>query len=257
MSSLPRSMLEALLEVRLDGSQLDQVLDRLVGIARGALDGADEVSITLVRGEKPWTAAYTGQLALEADELQYERGYGPCVDASLTGAVLRVGDMREEVRWPDYATHVVPLGVLSSLSVQLPMQAEILAALNCYARTPHAFGNEQQVEVAAELARFVAVAVGNAVSHHEHAQLADQMAAALASRAVIEQAKGIIMRDTHCTAEEAFAVLCDASQRSNRKLRDIAASIVRGVVGPGRHAVPRSNPRAGGVTPSTPPRGPD
>ncbi len=46
------------------------------------------------------------------------------------------------------------------------------------------------------------------------------------SRAQIEQAKGIIIRDHRCTAEEAFAILVDMSSRSNRKLRDIAASII-------------------------------
>jgi hypothetical protein len=122
---LPASTLTALLSLRLGEGELQQVLDRLVGIAKDALDGADEVSITLVRDDKPWTAAYTGRLALDADEMQYERGYGPCIDAGISGTVLHVPDMREESRWPDYAAVVVPRGVLSSLSVPLPLQTEL------------------------------------------------------------------------------------------------------------------------------------
>ena len=37
---------------------------------------------------------------------------------------------------------------------------------------------------------------------------------------------------THCDAQEAFALLATASQRSNRELHDIAQSIVDGVTGP-------------------------
>jgi len=222
------STLSALLGIRLAGTSLSGVLDQLVRIARDALDSADEVSITLVRGEKPWTAAYTGQLALDADEMQYERGYGPCVDAGVTGTLLHVLDMRHETRWPDYAAAVVPRGVLSSLSVPLPVQTEVVGALNCYSRTPKAFTDEH-VEVAVELAAHVAGAVANAVSHDQQATLAEQMRNAMATRAVIEQAKGILMRDNHCTADEAFAMLSTASQRSNRKLRDIADAMVRDV----------------------------
>ena len=43
--------------------------------------------------------------------------------------------------------------------------------------------------------------------------------------AVIEQAKGVIMSTTHCSADAAFAVLVAASQRENVKLFVIAQRI--------------------------------
>ena len=129
-----------------------------------ALAGADAVSTTLVRDDKGWTAAYQGRLALDADELQYERGYGPCMDAGRTGTVMLVDDMREETRWPDYTAQVAARGVLSSLSVPLPIQTDVIGALNCYSRTPSAFSAEA-IEIAEELAGHVAVAVGNAVAY--------------------------------------------------------------------------------------------
>jgi AmiR/NasT family two-component response regulator len=56
----------------------------------------------------------------------------------------------------------------------------------------------------------------------------------MASRAVIEQAKGNIMGRRHCTADEAFTILTQVSQRTNRKLREVAADLVAGVQrGPG------------------------
>ena len=60
MPRLPASTTTALLGIRLDRRPLDEVLRQLVDLAKEALDGADEVSTTLVRNDRAWTAAYTG-----------------------------------------------------------------------------------------------------------------------------------------------------------------------------------------------------
>jgi AmiR/NasT family two-component response regulator len=63
------------------------------------------------------------------------------------------------------------------------------------------------------------------------------MYAAMESRAVIEQAKGIIMGERRCTADDAFALLTKVSQDSNRKVRDVAAALVaRATRASARHA---------------------
>src|ERR671920_1665726 len=107
------------------------------------------------------TAAYDGQLAMDADELQYQRGYGPCLDAGRSGELFLVTDMRAEERWPDYAAHATQLGVGSSLSIPLPFQGATIGALNNYATTEAAF-TEQDVSLGQEVAGFVAIAVANA-----------------------------------------------------------------------------------------------
>ena len=230
MPGLPASALEALLGVRLGDAPLSELLQRFTDIAKDNVPGADEVSITLVRGDKPFTAAYTGQLALDADEMQYERGYGPCIDAGLSGVVLTIDDMGRETRWPDYVANVRPRGVLSSLSVPLPVQTDVLGALNCYSRTPSAFGDKSH-ELALQLAGHVGVAVANAVTYTATAELAENLQVAMASRAVIEQAKGIIMAQNRCDADEAFEILRRASMGRNVKLREVAAGIVAGIAG--------------------------
>jgi len=49
---------------------------------------------------------------------------------------------------------------------------------------------------------------------------------ALETRPVIDQAKGVLIARHGCTPDEAFDMLCTASQRNNRKVREIAAGIV-------------------------------
>ena len=65
-------------------------------------------------------------------------------------------------------------------------------------------------------------------------RLAEQMRQAMETRAVIEQAKGMLIAAHGCTPDEAFKILSESSQRTNRKLRDIATSMVEGAARP-RH----------------------
>jgi AmiR/NasT family two-component response regulator len=109
--------------------------------------------------------------------------------------------------------------------VPLPIQTDVIGALNCYSRTPSAFPAEA-IETAKELAAHLAVAVGNAVAYTDAATLVEQMRNALSSRAVIDQAMGVIMAQNRCGPEAAFAILTRTSQNRNVKLRDIAHNIV-------------------------------
>ena len=62
--------------------------------------------------------------------------------------------------------------------------------------------------------------------------MAEQLEAAVQSRAVIDQAKGIIRAQDQCTGDAAFQLLVRASQNRNVKLRLLAEQLVSGVVRP-------------------------
>ena len=219
-------MLRDLNRVVLVGRTLSEILTEIVTIAAKGIPGAESTSITMLRGEDAFTAAHFGDMALAADELQYDRGYGPCMDAGRGNVVLRVDDMAEETRWPDYSRKVLDVGVRSSLSVPLPFQGSSIGALNNYSSQVAAFATAEALRACLEVSEAVAVAVVNA---DEHARVVDQahnMRLAMESRAVIEQAKGVLMAQRGVDAQQAFDILRDASQRYNRQLRELAAGIV-------------------------------
>jgi GAF domain-containing protein len=205
---------------------LEEVLGEITDVARRNIPGTEASSITLIRGDRGFTAAHSGEMALAADELQYAKGYGPCLDAGRGNVILRVDDMRTETRWPDYAAKVQAEGVRSSLSVPLPYQGTSIGALNNYATEPAAFATPESLAAALEVAEAIAVVVVNADAHAQLGEQARNMRLAMDSRAVIEQAKGVLMAQRHLDADQAFDVLREASQRYNRKLRDIAQGIV-------------------------------
>jgi GAF domain-containing protein len=217
---------EDMARVVLVDRDLNDVLSEITSIARQAMPGPEAASITLIRGEKAFTAAYDGQMALDADELQYERGYGPCMDAGLAGQVLRVDDMAIEERWPDYTRHAAAHGIGSSLSVPLPFQSVTIGALNTYAGRSHAFTEDDQA-MAEEVASWVALAIGNADAAARTSDELAHLRIAMTSRAVIEQAKGILIERYKITEDRAFAVLTRASQQTNTKLREVADELVR------------------------------
>jgi GAF domain-containing protein len=206
-------------------TSLEEVLDRVVALARRAIPAASDVSVTMLLDEKAATTACTGPTALELDEGQYEAGYGPCLDAIRGGETITIADMAAETRWPEYTPKAVARGVRSSVSIALPVQQQLLGGLNLYAPSPEAF-DEASTALGRMFADYAAVAIANAHLYTEATTLAADMRKAMESRAVIEQAKGIIMAGRHCSAEEAFTQLSQVSQRSNRKLRDVAAALV-------------------------------
>lgn len=162
----------------------------------------------------------TGELAKQMDESQYERGYGPGLQAAATGTTVHLDDAATETRWADYTKVARRRGVLSSVSVFVPV-ADAGAALNVYSTRANAF-DQAGTALAERFAAYVSATLSNLSLLIESRELADHLRHALASREVIDEAKGILMRQRRCGPDEAFAVLVGASQRSNRKLRDVA-----------------------------------
>ena len=216
--------------IKLGETDLRGVLTRVAELAQGTLPGADQVSITLVRDGRPYTAAYTGEIALQLDERQYEGDAGPCLQAATDKVTVSVADTANDVRWDGWAGQAAAAGVGSLLSVGLPIVEGVAGAVNIYGRPPRAF-DDDTIRLAQRFAGYATVALANAHLHDSTANLVQHMQAAMESRAVIEQAKGIIMGDRRCGADEAFAVLTRISQDSNRKLRDVAAALVAQVTG--------------------------
>ncbi|MFC4071125.1 GAF and ANTAR domain-containing protein [Actinoplanes subglobosus] len=211
--------------IDLGGLGLDDVLARVAELARQAVPGAFEVSVTLIRDTGPRTVAGTGEPAAVLDRWQYRNGRGPCLDAAAAGTTICVDDVAGEHRWPGWSAHAGSVGVCSALSVGLPIRDEVTGALNIYAASCRAFDGDA-VLLAETFAGYASVALSNADLFHSTASLARHMQAAMESRAVIEQAKGVVMSQRRCGPEEAFAILSRASQEGNRKLRDVAASVV-------------------------------
>jgi GAF domain-containing protein len=235
-STLAREAREQLGRLSLRDQSVEALLQRVVDLSKSILPGDPEASIFVSVKNRPTTVVSTGDLALKLDETQYAEGHGPCLHAASSGEVTEITDTRTEQRWPDYARQAAEHGNLSSLSIPLGIDEDMVGALNIYARRPEAFDPASR-SAATEFGPFAAVALGNIHAYSSARELAGNLQTALESRAVIDQAKGILMERHKLTAEQAFEVLAQASMRGNIKLRDVADQLVHTGVLPvsGRH----------------------
>ena len=216
----------ALSRLRLEDLSFGQVLQQVADLAVASVPGADVVSVTVVEGDQASTAATTGDLALRLDQRQYELGSGPCLDAVRHGQVVRLPDLAVEARYPDLLPSAREAGVRAITSVPLTAPPRTAAGLNVYTvRAPDADGR-----VAAAVQEFTdraGAAVANAALVASVTRVADELRRAMTTRAVIEQAKGLLVARLGCSPERAFELLAEQSQHTNRKLRDVAVELVR------------------------------
>ena len=189
--------------------------------------GFDGATVTARHGQEVATVAATDQRMIALDDAQYESGAGPCLAVLDRPDSIRLEDAAEpDDRWEHFARTAAHLGVHSTLSVHMPVDSDGLAAsLNLYSKQQLEL-NDAQVRAAMPFAEQLAAAMLSVEANRATAQLARDMAEAMRSRAVIEQAKGIIMADDQIDADAAFQRLVQISQHSNVKLRDVAHRIV-------------------------------
>ena len=217
---------------RLQGEHgdLEATLQAITAGATTVIPHAEGCSISFVRGRaRVEPRASTGELARALDVLQEELGQGPCLDAVWEHEVVRVDDLSRDERWPDFARRATERGVGSMACFRLFVEGDRLGALNMYARPRDAFDEESE-----DVGRLFAAHAAIAVAGAEHEA---NLRAALTSRDVIGQAKGILMERHKLTALQAFGVLAQVSQELNRKLIDVAREVCE------TGAVPGGRPR--------------
>jgi GAF domain-containing protein len=217
-----RKLAQALTEVArtLEGKRsVQETLQAIVLSSVATVPGAEHAGISLIRRRRMIeTVAHSDEFVGRADLLQYEIGEGPCLDAAWNEDIYRVDDLSMEDRWPRFCPRAAELGVRSILAFRLFVTGDNMGALNLYSGHPAAF-DEQSEHVGRLFAAQAAVALAGS-------QREQRLGKAIQTRDLIGQAKGILMERHSISAERAFLMLIDTSQRANIKLRDVAEYVV-------------------------------
>jgi hypothetical protein len=200
----------------------DSALEKtLLSITSGAvelIEGVDFADMLIVHEGESRSVAPTFPLAAELDAVQLQHQQGPCLDAAVSETVVITTDMREEQRWPAFASAAVAAGVHGILSYRLIPQHKATGALSLFSRKPHSFDADGKT-MGALLATMATVAMMTSFKQ-------EQFETALASRDLISQAKGILMNHYKVDADRAFEMLKHLSQHDNIPLRTIAQRII-------------------------------
>jgi GAF domain-containing protein len=229
MLRITRQLAERIAELAqllLDDEGTDVPLQQLTELALELIPGSTAAGVVAAT-DSTWV--FTGSPAgiAEVHRQQMQSTGGPLVEAIRYGEARRVDDAERELRWPDACRAMAGLGLRSCLILPLRTDLRPGGALALYGRAPEAFAGAGH-DIALLFAAQGGVAVRNASAYRNCRQLVTNLHAALESRAVIEQAKGILVAEHGCDPEVAFKELSRMSQRTNRKVRDISTDLVAG-----------------------------
>lgn len=204
-------------------------METAVRLATTNVRHCDAAGSCVVRsGGRLETTAYTDEIAISGDLLQYTLGEGPCLDAMWEEGVVHSSDLASDPRWPAWAPRMARgHDVRSMLCLRLFTRADTLGALNLYSHTRDAFGEDDWDD-------------GVALAAHVSGALAafwpeDEVLAALDSRALVGRATGVLMGRYDVDASGAFAMLARVSAEDGVTIRDLAQELFDTGRLPSRH----------------------
>ena len=160
------------------------------------------------------------------EELEAELLEGPCTSSMATREQVLEPDLAEAVeRYPRFVPRALEAGIRSIHALPLTARAELVGSLDVVATEPRALAAQELRD--AQLLADVAVAyLANRRTLDRETALARQLQAALDSRIVIEQAKGVISERAGVPIDAAFTRLRDHARRTRSKIHDVARAVV-------------------------------
>ncbi len=159
---------------------------------------------------------------------QIQQGSGPCLLAYLTGQPVIVEDLRTDTeRWPAFAARAVEAGYLSVQALPLRLRAERVGALNLLRTMPGQLSTTD-IEIGQALADVATIGIVHQRIALRSDLLNQQLQTALNTRAVIEQAKGVLSERGKVDVDSAFTALRAYARNTNTLLADVARAVVDG-----------------------------
>lgn len=165
---------------------------------------------------------------IEIFELQHDEG--PCLDAFRDGTSVH-SELSNDAdgRWPTFASRAREVGFESVSALPMRLRDNVIGALNLFSIDPALLNSEDQM-VAQALADIATIGILQERALNDTQIVKTQLATALESRIVIEQAKGVIAEHNQVSVDTAFAQLRRYARSHNRGLSQIAHDVADGTI---------------------------
>ena len=216
-----------LADTLVDDYDVIDLLDRLVGYSVELL-AADAAGILLADSEcNLRVVASSNEDAKVMELLQLQTDQGPCVDCCRTGAPVCVPDLADAARrWPAFVAAVADRGAYRSVNaLPLRLRGQAIGAMNLFHRQPGALP-DADLAVGQALADVATIGILSERAIRRSEVLTEQLQAALNSRVIIEQAKGVLAQHGHLTMAAAFDRLRRYARNHNARLSEVARKVV-------------------------------
>jgi len=203
---------------------LQMLADRCVELL-----GADAAGLMLTdqRGDLQVVAA-TAERARDVAQLQLDLQEGPCPDCFATGLPQANIDLAAaSSRWPGFCRAAVGAGFGGTHVLPMRLRRQVIGALTLFTDAPRALSDEH-VAVAQAMADVATIGLLHERNLHDQTVLSEQLQAALNSRVLIEQAKGVLAARSGIGVAEAFTRMRAHARRHGLPLTAVATAVVEG-----------------------------
>jgi GAF domain-containing protein len=222
-----RAALKRLDSLRYGVTDLHEALRRIVSSTHDlfAVDGA---ALMLVDGELALrNAAVSDERLQQLEALQVQYGHGPCISAFQEKELVSCEDLMHDERWKEFSVEAVAAGMRAVLASPIPYASDAIGVIAVFSAKSHAWTPEGELAVMS-FTDLAALAIATTLQSQERGEIADQLQHALATRSVVEQAKGVLMGREALDPRQALEKLRAQARSSRRRLADVAAEVVRG-----------------------------
>ncbi len=179
------------------------------------------------RGELRVVAA-SSEAARLLELFQLQSDQGPCLDCYRTGQPVTVTDLTTGAgRWPRFAAGARDAGFTAVQALPMRLREQVIGALNLFRAAPGPF-DPADVRVGQALADVATISLLHERGMRHGEILNEQLQAALDSRVIIEQAKGILAERLGLDMDRAFGLLRDFARSRNLRLSGLAGALVDG-----------------------------
>jgi transcriptional regulator with GAF, ATPase, and Fis domain len=176
------------------------------------------------------TLAASSEQTMLLELFQVEANEGPCLDCFHSGVPVVEPDLSAATgRWPNFVDRALRQGFRSVNALPLRLRNETIGALNLFSTSAGGLP-PADIGIAQALANVATIGILQERAIRRSEMLAEQLQAALNSRVVIEQAKGVLAERGGLTMDESFAQLRRFARTTNRRLSDTAQAVVSGVL---------------------------
>jgi GAF domain-containing protein len=224
-----RQALTELGKLRFGEMTIEQALNEIVHTTH-AIFSVDGAGLMLADADHVLrNVAVSDERLRHLEELQVVHHEGPCVTAYDKKELVGCPDLARDDRWPLFSKAAVDRGVRAVLASPLPYNQDAIGVVTVLSGKPHPWSAEGELALLA-FTDLAALLISSMMQGEQQSELAQQLQGALNSRAVIEQAKGVLIGQRGLTPRAAYEELRAQARSQRRKLATVCAEVIRDAV---------------------------
>src|SRR5579872_5840307 len=232
MTVTPQDVSHALTELgrlRFGEMRVDEAMHQIVQTTH-RIFSVDGAGLMLADGEHHLrNAAVSDDRMQHLEDLQIRHQEGPCITSFDDKVLVGAEDLTSDPRWPSFSRAAVERGVRAVLASPIPYNQDAVGVVAVLSLERHPWSAEAELALLA-FTDLAALLIATMLMGEQQNELAAQLQTALNSRAIIEQAKGVLIGQQGLSAHAAYEQIRAQARAERRKIAVVAAELVAGAV---------------------------